>query len=157
MLQLQSSDTVRIPLGSGAFAVLAPIDSVAWMNGQAAARAAAAAAEGEDSQARIRYALIASLAHENLQALEGVADIDGTSIEGQPTAEQIDRLLSWFPAYRALEAEYAGPMLEAQSEKNASAPSLDGSSIQTGATDTAEGATPTETPAKPDAGSAQPA
>lgn len=153
MLQLQSTDEIRVPLAPGAVAFLSPIDSIAWLKAQGASRQVAAEG-GEDVGVRARHAMIASLVHTGLRRLEGVADVDGSPIEGAPSPGQIDGLLGWFPAYSALETIYAGPILEAQAEKNASAPSQGGSSTPRAATVTATAAKPKKKRAKAGAKSA---
>lgn len=155
MLQLPSTDTVRVPLGAGAVAILLPIDSLAWLKAQGAARAVRMDG-GEDIGVRARQAMIASLVHTGLRGLEGVAGDDGVAIEGVPAPEQIDRLLKWFPAYEALETEYAGPILEAQAEKNGFAPSLGGSSTPRAAKATVKAVKPRKSRAKSAAGSVRP-
>jgi hypothetical protein len=153
MLTLQPPERLRIPLADGAVAVLDPVSSLSWLKAQGMARAARAAVEEADASAASRFAMIASLIHSGLREVEGVADIDGAPITGQPSEDQIDRLLAWFPAYEALEQGYAGPILEAQAEKNAFAPSRGGSSTPRAVTPTAEAARPAK-PANGDAASA---
>lgn len=144
MLKLPSPDPVRIPLAQGAVAVMRPIETPDWLRARAAVREAVASAAEDDPEAgrRLRTVLIRELVQGGVVALEGVADADGSPIEGKPTPEQVDRLLGWFPAYEAFEVEYAGPILEAQAEKNGLSPSPAGSSSPAGATTTAAAASP---------------
>ena len=155
MLKLPSADLVRISLGEGAVAILRPIETPDWLKARAAVREAVAATDDDDPHAGVKFrtALIGALVRGGIQSLEGVADADGSPIEGQPTDEQVDRLLGWWPAYEALEREYAGPILEAEAEKNGFSPSPAGSSSPAGATTTAADASP-DGPANPDAESA---
>lgn len=179
MLQLPSTDTVRVPLGAGAVAILLPIDSLAWLKAQGAARAVRLEG-GDDVGVRARQAMIASLVHTGIRGLEGVGDENGNPVEPTPdrwfdgegrqiSAElaaalpegearlvegTVTQLLKWFPAYEALETVYAGPILEAQAEKNGFAPSQDTSSTLTAGTDTAKGATRKKTRVKAAAKSA---
>lgn len=142
MLKLSSPDPVRIRLADGAFAICDPISSVDYLRAQAAMRDVLLAG-GDDIRATARFALISNLVHHGVRGLEGVADVDGSPIEGQPNEEQIDRLLAWFPAYESFEREYAGPILEAEAEKNGLSPSRGGSSTPRAAKATAEAASPT--------------
>ena len=64
---------------------------------------------------------------------EGVGDADGAAIA--PTAEGIDALLDLYPLFQAWEVGYVGKGLALSAEKNASAPSPNGTSA--GATATA--------------------
>lgn len=135
-MQLKSFDPVRINLGPGAVAICDPIQPHDYMRAKGQARdLVLGSGEGEphDLHSRYRCALIGFLVHRpdpdapperlgGLRTLEGVADVDGSPIEGQPTAEQIDRLLGWYPAYEAFERQYAGPLLEAEAEKTACRP-----------------------------------
>lgn len=150
-MQLKSFDPVRIDLGPGAVAICDPIQPHDYLRAKGLARdLVLAAGEGlpHDLHSRYRCAMIGALVHRpdpdapperlgGLRALEGVADIDGSPIEGQPTPEQIDRLLGWYPAYEAFERQYAGPLLEAEAEKNGLSPSQGGSSTPRAATATA--------------------
>lgn len=155
-MQLKSFDPVRIDLGPGAVAICDPIQPHDYLRAKGLARdLVLAAGEGQphDLHSRYRCAMIGALVHRpdpdapperlgGLRALEGVADADGSPIEGQPTAEQIDRLLGWYPAYEAFERQYAGPLLEAEAEKNGLSPSQGGSSTPRAATATATDASP---------------
>lgn len=155
-MQLKSFDPVRINLGPGAVAICDPIQPHDYMRAKGQARdLVLGSGEGEphDLHSRYRCALIGFLVHRpdpdapperlgGLRTLEGVADVDGSPIEGQPTAEQIDRLLGWYPAYEAFERQYAGPLLEAEAEKNGLSPSQGGSSTPRAATATATDASP---------------
>jgi len=166
-MQLKSFAPVRIDLGPGAVAVCDPIQPHDYLRAKGLARdLVLAAGEGEphDLHSRYRCALIGALVHRpdpdapperrgGLRALEGVADSDGSPIEGQPTPEQIDQLLGWFPAYEAFERQYAGPLLEAEAEKNGLSPSQGGNSTPRAATATATDASPTTAT---DAGSVPP-
>lgn len=144
MLKLPSPELVRIPLGEGAVAILRPIETPDWLKARAAVREAVAVTDEADPHAGVKFrtALIGALVRGGIQSLEGVADADGSPIEGQPTEEQVDRLLGWYPAYETLEREYAGPILEAEAEKNGFSPSPAGSSSPAGATNTAAAASP---------------
>lgn len=164
-MQLKSLEPVRIDLGPGAVAVCDPIQPHDYLRAKGRARdLVLAAGEGEphDLYSRYRCALIAALVHRpgddapperpgGLRALEGVADVDGSPIEGQPTAAQVDRLLAWYPAHEAFERQYAGPLLEAEAEKNGLSPSQGGSSTPRAAKATAEDASPTTDGAAPNA------
>jgi hypothetical protein len=57
---------------------------------------------------------------------EGVGDEHGRELPVSP--EAASALMDVFPLYRAFEANYIGPWLRLESEKNASAPSLNGTS-----------------------------
>lgn len=148
-------EPLRIPLAAGAVAVMRPVETPDWLKARAAVREAVAATEEDDPDAGIKFrtVLIRELVHGGILSLEGVADADGAAIEGKPSPEQVDRLLAWFPAYESFERLYAGPILEAQAEKNGLSPSPAGSSSPAGATTTAADASPA-TPAKPGAESA---
>jgi hypothetical protein len=139
MHQLQSDDPIRVDLFPGAFAMMAPITSADWLKARQAAREAIASAAPEDPDLgiRIRTALLRSLVQSGIRTLDGVADVDGTPIEGRPTEEQVDRLLAWWPAYESLERLYAGPINEAEAEKNGFAPSPGGNSTPRAAKATA--------------------
>jgi len=156
MHQLQSDDPVRVDLFPGAFAMMAPITSTDFLRARQATREVLAEAEegDPDTGLKLRTALIRSLVQAGIHSVEGVADVDGTAIEGRPSEEQVDRLLAWFPAYESFERLYAGPILEAEAEKNALSPSRNTSSAGA-ATTTAKAASP-ESPAKPDAENVQP-
>jgi hypothetical protein len=60
---------------------------------------------------------------------EGVGDDDGKELPVSPAAAAA--LMDVFPLYRAFEAQYIGPWLKLESEKNVSAPSLNGTSAGT--------------------------
>ena len=166
-MQLKSLTPIRIELEPGAVAICDPIQPHDYLRAKGLARdLVLAAGEGEphDLHSRYRCALIGFLVHRpdpdapperpgGLRALEGVADIDGSPIEGQPSAEQIDRLLGWYPAYEAFERQYAGPLLEAEAEKNGLSPSQGGRSTPRAATATA---TDASSPTAGDAESAPP-
>lgn len=68
---------------------------------------------------------------------EGVGDEDGKELPVTP--EAATALMDVFPLYRAFEANYIGPWLRLESEKNVSAPSPNGTSA---------GAPPTAMPAE---------
>lgn len=153
-MQLKSFDPVRIDLGPGAVAICDPIQPHDYLRAKGLARdlvLAAGESAPHDLHSRYRCAVIGALVHRpdpdapterlgGLRALEGVADADGSPIEGQPTPEQIDRLLGWYPFYEAFERQYAGPLLEAEAEKNGLSPLQGGSSTPRAAKATAKAA-----------------
>jgi len=63
---------------------------------------------------------------------DGVGDADGAAIA--PTEEGVDALLDLYPLFQAFEVGYVGRGLALSDEKNASAPSPNGTSAGAGST-----------------------
>ena len=89
-------------------------------------------------------ALAKAIAERVILEWEGVGDADGEPIE--PSPEAIDALLDVYPIWEAFQIGYVAKGLLVVAEKNASAPSPNGTSA--GATDTAPPA-PDDAPSAP--------
>ncbi|WP_114965887.1 hypothetical protein [Alkalilacustris brevis] len=86
-----------------------------------------------------------ALARRAVLAWEGIGDADGTSID--PSPEAIDALLDIWPIFEAFQLTYVSKGLLLEQEKNAYAPSPNGSTA--GAHDTAKPASPARATRKP--------
>lgn len=81
----------------------------------------------------LAVAMAQAVARRVVMEWEGVGDDDGNALPVTP--DGIDALLNVWPVFEAFQSKVLGPHLVLDSEKNGSAPSLNG--ISAGATDTA--------------------
>lgn len=159
MLKL-AGGPIRHELLPGVIVEFDPITTPAYLRAREAAKAAVRAEpDHEDVRAKAQVAFVKSLCETGIRSWEGVGDENGAIVE--PTRDrwegegdaavlipgEISKLLDYYPAFESIERLYAGPVLEAEAEKNGSSPSRTGSSAT--AIATAEAAeTKTVKPAK---------
>ena len=131
MLRLNlSRDPQWIDLGHGVKVMALPLTSTVLISlrGDVSLEGAALLSPAEQA---LRFAKV--VASRVIIEWEGVGDERGSELPVTPAAASA--LLDLFPLYRAFEASYITPWLSLESEKNVSAPSLNGTSA--GALDTA--------------------
>lgn len=128
-----------LDLGHGVRLHLAPLTTALMV----AARSDPAFAELEEGAADEMRALLfaKAIARRAVLAWEGVGDAEGNEI--QPSPEGIDALMDLYPLFEAFQLGYVNKGLALAQEKNASAPSPNGTSAGADAT-----ARPAKAPAR---------
>ncbi|MTW18353.1 hypothetical protein GJ689_19305 [Rhodoplanes serenus] len=133
MIRLNLSREPRwLDLGHGVRVQVDPLTSAVLMAARSDLRESLPE-DGSIAGHAAAVALVKAIARIGIRDWEGVGDTDGIPVP--PTPERIDALLDLPPLYDAFERDHVGPALLLADEKNAFAPSPNGTSA--GATDTA--------------------
>ncbi len=134
MLKLTTAprDLEWLDLGQGVEIQVRPITMTAILIGRAAAGDAMRGDEA-DKEVHAGFAFTRAVARWGIAAWRGVGDDSGAEVE--PTPDLIDAFLDIWTMFDAVDRLYVSPRLAQDAEKNASAPSPNGTSA--GAKDTA--------------------
>jgi hypothetical protein len=134
MIRLNLSRKPRwLDLGHGVRVFVEPLTSAVMMAARSELRDVLPDPGSHAAKEKAAVALVRALGRIGIRDWEGVGDADGNPMP--PTPERIDALLDLPPLYDAFERDHVGPALLLDEEKNASAPSPNGTSA--GASDTA--------------------
>jgi hypothetical protein len=119
-----SSKPQWIDLGHGVWVLALPLTSAVLLSlrGDLALEDAELLSPAEQA---LRFAK--AVASRVITEWEGVGDEEGKELPVTPAAAAA--LMDVFPLYRAFEAQYIGPWLKLESEKNVSAPLPNGTSV----------------------------
>lgn len=128
MLKLSSPDPYWLDILPGARIQVVPVGAAALLLARNAARDARGDG-GPDAGVDMQVAFTRTLALRGIVAWEGIGDADGAPVAVTP--ETIGQLLNDPSAFESIDRLYAQPVLERESEKNASSSLPTGSSART--------------------------